>query len=58
MIPAGETFDGTFPFNLILPKLPPYHSYYVFNLSLHTYKMQKVGKLIQEFYRCDNSIYI
>jgi len=47
MIPAGETFDGTFPFNLILSKLPPYNPYYVFNLSFHTYKMQEVGKLIQ-----------
>jgi len=38
------------PLNLFLSKLPPYHSYYVFNLSFHTYKIQEVGKLIQEIY--------
>ncbi len=36
-----------FPFNLFLPKLPPYHSCYVFYLSSHTYKMQIIQLLIQ-----------
>ncbi len=38
------------PFYFFTPKLPPYHSYNMFNLSCHIYKMHKVGVLIQEIF--------
>jgi len=37
-------------FYLFSPKPQPYYSDYVFNLSIHTYNIQEVEKLIQEIY--------
>jgi len=37
-------------FYLFTPKPQPYNSYYVFNLSFHTYNIQEVDNLIQEIY--------